>query len=42
VETLNLPFIAQSYALPTQNAAQQESAYSEFLEQSTYFPQLNL
>jgi DNA replication protein DnaC len=32
-ETLNLPFIAQSYALAAQDAAQQESAYSDFLEQ---------
>ncbi len=31
-ETLNLPFVAQSYAAAAQEAARQESAYSDFLE----------
>ena len=31
-ETLNLPFIAQAHPLATQDAAQQETAYSDFLE----------
>lgn len=31
-ETLNLPFIAQAYPIATQDAAQQETAYSDFLE----------
>lgn len=32
-EKLNLPFVAQSYALAAQEAAQQDTAYSDFLEQ---------
>ena len=32
-ENLNLPFVAQSYALAAQEAAQQDTAYSDFLEQ---------
>lgn len=32
-ETLNLPFIAQGYAAATQDAAQRETAYSDFLEE---------
>lgn len=32
-ENLNLPFIAQSYAAAAQEAAEQDTAYSEFLEQ---------
>lgn len=31
-ETLNLPFIAQGYAVASQEAAEQETAYSDFLE----------
>ena len=31
-ETLSLPFIAQSYASASQEAAKQETAYSDFLE----------
>ena len=31
-ETLNLPFIAQSYPAAAQNAARDQSAYSDFLE----------
>lgn len=31
-ESLNLPFIAQGYPVAAQQAAQQESAYSDFLE----------
>lgn len=31
-EMLNLPFIAQGYPIATQEAAQQETAYSDFLE----------
>ncbi len=32
-ESLNLPFVAQSYAIAAQEAAQQDTAYSDFLEQ---------
>ena len=32
-ENLNLPFVAQSYAIAAQEAAQQDTAYSDFLEQ---------
>lgn len=32
-ENLNLPFVAQSYAVAAQEAAQQNAAYSDFLEQ---------
>lgn len=31
-EALNLPFVAQGYPLAAQDAAQQEAAYSDFLE----------
>ena len=31
-ESLNLPFIAQSYVAAAQQAAERESAYSDFLE----------
>lgn len=31
-ETLNLSFVAQAYLIATQDAAQQETAYSNFLE----------
>ena len=31
-ETLNLPFIAQGYAVASQEAAEKEAAYSDFLE----------
>jgi hypothetical protein len=31
-ETLNLPFIAQDYAIASQAAAEKEVAYSDFLE----------
>ena len=31
-ESLNLPFVAQGYPLAAQDAAQQETAYSDFLE----------
>ena len=31
-ETLNLPFIAQGYAVASQTAAEKETAYSDFLE----------
>lgn len=31
-ETLNLPFVAQSYPMAAQEAARQETAYSDFLE----------
>jgi DNA replication protein DnaC len=31
-QTLNLPFIAQGYALASQQAAEKEAAYSDFLE----------
>lgn len=32
-ESLNLPFVAQGYAIAAQEAAQQNTAYSDFLEQ---------
>lgn len=32
-EHLNLPFVAQSYAIAAQEAAQKDTAYSDFLEQ---------
>ena len=32
-ENLSLPFVAQSYAIAAQEAAQQDTAYSDFLEQ---------
>jgi DNA replication protein DnaC len=32
-DTLNLPFIAQAYGLAAQEAARQDTAYSDFLEQ---------